>query len=406
MTLSFSSYGPFIDYDAEFTSSLSSSSWPDQSGNGFDAYQNTVGKQLTWVSGVFNGHPAYLGVNASNTCWFIPSFSLGGGNIVEGFVVFRNNSDPGTGNAGGAWHMGSSTTPFGTHTAWTDGYFYDDFFSTARKGAFAGVNQTLRRAINDTAHVYDVFSSGTVWAAWLDSQQLYWTNTSVFSPTALSATLFAGSYLNDGTYAISGHIARFMLFSRSLSIAERSAINMSLMIYYGTVRADISGTLDGTYHPVGTPIDYSSGSINTLTSSARLIDQYLTQSMVSTMTSASAISNTGLPDIYPHDSSSIHSSFRAPYGSCTFTGSQNNDGSSVFEPISTITSLFVSSSNQLFDVVGTIAFVTSSNHYLMAGKGNSGTMRYWMVMNNPDFSAQYWSLGDTPLTGVYVSAKW
>lgn len=45
-------------------------------------------------------------------------------------------------------------------------------------------------------------------------------------------------------------------------------------------------------------------------------------------------------------------------------------------------------------------------YYLMSGKGVSNTVHTWVVEDTPDTTGSLWSGGDTPLTGIHVSASW
>jgi hypothetical protein len=355
MALSLASYTPLIDYDVELGTG-SAGLWEDQSGNGYHAFQATVGQQMAVTASVFNGLPAFRCVNASNTNWHLPSFSLGGSTAAEAFVVFANDADP-SAAGGGIWHLGTSTTPYGSHHPWTNGYFYDDFFSTTRKDAIAGVNQSMRRStVRPLAHVYNVASTSGLWFCCLDAQGIGYTTSNTFSQPALSATLGAGAYVNDGTYALQGYLARFVLFPRILSDSERYAVTADLMTYYGAYRAASTSSLRSTVISDGWVMTVESGSFEL--NSGSVFSTPLNFS--SQMTSGTITSADVREDVSPM-SYNTHS-----------------------DPFNT----------------------TPPKTYLMAGKGQSGVIHYWPVAANPDFTAAQYQGGDTPLTDIYVSAVW
>lgn len=44
--------------------------------------------------------------------------------------------------------------------------------------------------------------------------------------------------------------------------------------------------------------------------------------------------------------------------------------------------------------------------YMMIGTGQSGAAHSWVVSDNPDFTAAFYTGGDTPIINAYVTAHW
>lgn len=257
MPLSFASYTPRIDYDAEFGTGVASQ-WDDQSGNGHHATQATASKQMAMVAGAntINGLPARRAVWApgtTGTAWDIPDAAFTGmtGAVgAEAFVVYMRDYDPGIqGNAGdgGVWQLGNGN---GSWHPWPgNNTYHDNFFSSARKdNLFANTRRACIKPM-----IMNAWSMTNDWGVLVNGGTKWGMSYSVASntfalPPAGNAKLGCSGTAGDGgvgAYAFTGYLWRFLLFARKLTPTERNDITNALATYYGAMQSyELGGTRD------------------------------------------------------------------------------------------------------------------------------------------------------------------
>jgi hypothetical protein len=197
------------------------SAWADQSGNGNNASQSSSGNQPLLVSSEINGLPA-LEFNGSQNM-SLPN-CLTPLSQAEVFAVIEATNWP--------------TSTFASQTLWELGYvhnysdekypFYDgsiqESFGSMGLYALGIPAQPLTQF-----HIFEVSGQTGPWSAWINGILLgqYNNNTVGFWSSPDIGNPFGTSF--------SGYISEIMIFNKSLTASERSAVNGYLNWKYGLV---------------------------------------------------------------------------------------------------------------------------------------------------------------------------
>jgi len=219
------------------------SSWPDRSGNGFDAFQLTATKQPTYTASSIGGQPA-LSFDGANDILKL----TGDSRILTAmtvFTVYRIRAGATNSAAYYPWALGgdNNTTGqyFGFETIIAAGGGSEDTLD-----AFAGFGNDARATYAgisawDSVHVYSVVTTGFSHQTNVyvngDPATMSGTGNNVqlgvpFStPTGANFAGVGGVY--DGGYAFRGDIAEFILFDSALSTTDRQVIEGYLLDKYG-----------------------------------------------------------------------------------------------------------------------------------------------------------------------------
>ncbi len=205
--------------DAGITNS-SVNRWSDQSGNGYDATQNTAASQPQLVTSVINGK-SVVRFDGANDFLNLPNL-LNGTTQAEVFVVLKVDvAMPAT--IRGLWKFGTDNSSWVRYPS-TDGSIWEDFGSTANY-AMGVPAQPLTEF-----HLFNVSAATGQWAARLNgATQGSRTNTTYAYNTA--PTLGKNSYYFDGD------VAEVVIYDRVLSTAERNAVSYYLNSKYALVAA-------------------------------------------------------------------------------------------------------------------------------------------------------------------------
>jgi hypothetical protein len=193
--------------------------WGDKTGNGRNLTQATAanGPTLTTI----NGRNALSFDPTAGQFLEIPDDGVWTHSTAyEGFAVFKRVQDPPTGSFYGFWELGASGQQ--SHVPFTDGVIYDDFGSNSRKTVG---NPTPSMT---STRIYQVASATNSWTAWLDGVQLAPTTTTntVGMVTGAGQRHIGLSGASGSSY--DGIFCEFILFGKTLSTAERTAVKTML----------------------------------------------------------------------------------------------------------------------------------------------------------------------------------
>jgi len=193
--------------------------WNDQSGNGNNAYQNTVVNQPAYVQNSMNGLPV-IRFNGSNSTMLLPTSSSLGiqDNPYEIFIVAKSSS----GNvqfliAGGA------NEQFEYHL---NGAAGARFIPLTSKYLDIG---TATNYTNGQTHVFSARASSSGGAVRIDGIDGGTSSDNILSSN--SANLLLG-VRSDGTYYLNGDLAEVIIYNTNLSAPDRSAVEHYLAERY------------------------------------------------------------------------------------------------------------------------------------------------------------------------------
>jgi probable HAF family extracellular repeat protein len=211
---------------AQIGSSAPVSFWADQGPVGNHASQPTTTYQPTWVAGGLNGLPV-VHFNGTNSYLNWPNI-LAGTTNAEAFVVLKVATNrPST--AQGLWRIG------GMYAAGTSGGAYPDTTGAIQDdfgvyNASAPYNVGVPAQPLDQFHMYQVAAQSGSWTAWIDGQ-------TQFTATGTSyGEYWSYFYLGTtGTRFLAGDIAEVLVFNRTLTAAERLALNGYVLNKYALV---------------------------------------------------------------------------------------------------------------------------------------------------------------------------
>ena len=200
-------------------------SWPDKSGWGNDATQNTLGNEPLLLTNVINALPV-VRFDGTSSYFNLPNFmsSATGG---EAFAVIRvaTNKPPGI---RALWQFGTECC--GVFSAYPDtvGNIGDDFGN--------GIAYSLGTPTQPLTqyHVYEVSSQNNSWSAWINGILFYHTNNNTVSFSS-SPQLGRWNWGNNNDYRFGGDMAEVLVFNRGLTDGERTTVNSYLNAKYGLV---------------------------------------------------------------------------------------------------------------------------------------------------------------------------
>ncbi len=195
--------------------------WIDSSGNSRDATQSVAADKPTYKINIINGKPVVRFAAANTEFMNLPNFLTGFG-AGEIFLVVKLNNDPPVTGSGGIWDFGSDAAS--SHYCFDDGFIYDEFATTARKGT---VNPTPSLA---AWRLYNVSSQANEWTSRLDGTQIFTTATNT---VGWSTTPKIGGE----TFFCDGDIAELILYSTVLSTADRTAVKTYIAAKYNLTLA-------------------------------------------------------------------------------------------------------------------------------------------------------------------------
>jgi hypothetical protein len=208
--------------------------WMDQSGHTNNASQYTQNQQPSWVTNALNGLAVvrFKGTNAYNAL-NLPNV-LNGTTGAEAFMVLRAAVDmpePSDYNYGPPWEMG--TDSYSGTESYPDGNgdIVDDFGSTTAHIVYNPV-QPLNQY-----HVFEVASRTNSWSAWINGVLQSSTNANTYGYNT-TPTLGASEY--SGWF--SGDIAEVLVFDRTLTGDERTAVGNYLVSKYCAAPTNLMAT--------------------------------------------------------------------------------------------------------------------------------------------------------------------
>jgi hypothetical protein len=207
--------------------------WVDQSGNTNNATQSTTYYQPLYVTNALNGLPVvrFNGTNAYD--YFNLPNLLNGTTQAEAFVVLKAAADTPDYSDHPLWDMGADDSSY------TEGYpdYYgnivDDFGSTTAQTVYDPA-QPL-----DQSHVYEVAGQNGSWAAWINGVLQSSTNANIYSYNSNNPTL--GGSLYEYSF-FSGDIAEVLVFDRTLTGDERTAVGNYLISKYCAAPTNLMAT--------------------------------------------------------------------------------------------------------------------------------------------------------------------
>ena len=210
------------------TSGSALQTWPDASGNGFDATQSTVGKQPTYISNGMNGHAVVRFNNASSTALFFNRPVQDDFTII---CVFQSTQGLNSGNL--FWQgaglvngeVGGSTTDFGTCLFANGSICAGTGNPDVAANSAAGYNDGKPHVM-----VFERTQSTGLVSLYVDSTLAGTTTGSTASLTA-PAQLALGAQ-STSLYYLSGDIAEVQLFTSVLSDTDRQIVEGSLSQKY------------------------------------------------------------------------------------------------------------------------------------------------------------------------------
>jgi hypothetical protein len=199
------------------------SAWADQSGNGWNVSQATVGYRPAYISNAVGTIP---GIQSSVNQYM--TFSPDANTIIttnaaERIVVMYNATDPPVSPSAGVEEYYWGTSGAGTNLPYTDGNIYDGFAASTRPGApiaHTGINMA-------NVFIYDTAaSSGGSWTCWLNGTQLYTTASFTFGIESAASPYILGNTTNCV-------VLEYLVFNYVLSTSQRTQILNYVSARYG-----------------------------------------------------------------------------------------------------------------------------------------------------------------------------
>ncbi len=198
------------------------SSWSDSSGRNNNGTQaNNITNKPVWVTNALNGLPVVRFSAVSNQWFDLPSFFLSGTTNDELFVVLKVAvANPGATRA--LWQLGT-----GDYAA----VGYPDLNGNIVEGAGSTGNRNLGKPAQplNQYHVFEVAGQNGFWAAWINGVLLANDTGNGYGSAGAVALCRSGNNFFDGD------VAEALVFSRTLTTAERLTVNTYLNAKYGLV---------------------------------------------------------------------------------------------------------------------------------------------------------------------------
>jgi len=188
---------------------------PDQSGNGFDATQETGVRKPTYKTNEANGRP----VARFTGDWFAFADFCSGYTAGEFFIVFKLDNET---SYLSPWDFGSDGTS--NFLTYTNGNIYDGWGTTARKSCGNPVpNMTVY-------NVYNPRSEAGSWVALINNAAFYSTATN----TAGFHTAPILGRCRDSSYYWHANVAEFFMYDSILASGDRTSNADGLKTKYAT----------------------------------------------------------------------------------------------------------------------------------------------------------------------------
>lgn len=184
--------------------------WPDSSGNGWDATQSNEAVRPIFKENIVNALPA-VQFNANE--FFLFGNLFGGVTEGEVFIVLQVADDPPLNAQGGIWRFGSSGSS--DHYPWTDSNVYMGWGSSARKSV-GNPSQDMT-----VWHYMNISTTANLWVMRQNGTQMFSTtsNTVAFTTTPALGRSTTTSHLFEG------YIAAVFMYSSVLSTTDRDSVN-------------------------------------------------------------------------------------------------------------------------------------------------------------------------------------
>lgn len=216
------------------------STFPDQSGNGYDG---TCGASHPLVragaSGINSLKVAAYESSGTSGAFTISSSLLNGESAASVFVVFSRAADPPGVGIGGALFDGFHNDTGGassSHHPYEDGVIYEHFGTSARK-TVGNPTPSLT-----SPRIYSAHSAASDFRAYLDGNSLFSTGTNTVQTGTGTNTKKIGRSRSE-TNTIRGKIAEVIFFNSALTTDERQKVEGYLAHKWG-----LTGNLDAG-HP-------------------------------------------------------------------------------------------------------------------------------------------------------------
>jgi hypothetical protein len=197
--------------------------WPDRSGGGHDATVAGTGHPTYRRGGGPNGTPC-LAFDGSPNALAVPAAALSGLAAGEVWIVLRDAADPpADGTRSCPYGLGSSLAF--SHIPFSNGLIYDDFGSTARKGAIAYPAGALAQW-----SIYSATSAPGLWSNRLAGVPL---SATTDNAVGWSPAPQIGCSVSPSLTSYTGRIAEFVLLGRVATEAEEAAMTSYFHSQYG-----------------------------------------------------------------------------------------------------------------------------------------------------------------------------
>jgi hypothetical protein len=196
--------------------------WQDQSGHGNDATQFTAGGGPSLVGNEVNGRPVIEFTASKSQYLNLPAFLSGatGGDV---FVVFRTTTNLPTNNLSMAlYRFGPGS---GSAMPSSNGMLYDDFLNNGQLSMGTSPD-TLT-----TYNLYNVSAAPGSWTSRMNGATLYSTTSNSFAAPTITLLLGANIPFYVGDF-LDGDIAEVIVYTRTLTASERSAVVLYLESKY------------------------------------------------------------------------------------------------------------------------------------------------------------------------------
>jgi hypothetical protein len=226
--------------------------WPDSSGWN-QSVSSTHATEPTFVTNIINGYPIVRFDASLGQCFALPDGLFNGTTGTEGIVILKVKVAKPT-QARPLWYWGSHDPALG----------YPDMSGNIVDGFGGSTLYTVGNPAQplDQFHVYEVAAKTGSWSAWINSE--------------LEANMTKNSYIvtsnnyalgGSGRYTFDGDMAEVLVFSRTLTVGERDAVNSYVNLKYGFVTTPAAPTnlMATTISPTQVGLTWSFALTNTST---------------------------------------------------------------------------------------------------------------------------------------------
>lgn len=212
------------------------STWPDSSGNGYDATcASNQPIAATGANGINNVRCILYNSALNNGVFTTPTGLMSGATQGSAFAVFKRNADPPGSQIGGAMFDDfAASQSEASHQPYEDGVIYEHFGTTARK--------TVGNPTPDLAsdgRIYSVHSAASDFRAYLDGVELYSTGTNTVSFSTGAKRLGDSSAVAAFT-EWRGRLGEILFFDSVLTTLQRQKVEGYLAHKWG-IAANLPG---------------------------------------------------------------------------------------------------------------------------------------------------------------------